>query len=68
MKKFEHIFDTKYFSATDEVMGIHQELLDKRSEDGWEMVTSVYIPEENKVRIYWKKEIKQYNIPNTGPR
>ena len=51
MKKWKHSWDVVF------EYGIlaHHELLTKRSNEGWEMVSAVYA--NSNLRIYWKKEI-----------
>jgi hypothetical protein len=56
MKKWEHNWDT-----VENYNGIivHREFLDKRSEQGWELVSTVMIEVggEKRLRFYWKREI-----------
>lgn len=68
MKKFEHTFIDIFPTNGDIDNDLHQNTLNKFSENGWEISNVVPLPDTIKLRIYWKREIKQYNIPNTGPR
>ena len=61
MKKWEHNWDT-----VENYNGIivHREFLDKRSEQGWELVSTVMIEVggAKRLRFYWKREIIQHGI------
>ena len=57
MRKFEYDWDT-----LDNYIGIvaHREFLDQRSNDGWELVSTVLIEvgSSERLRFYWKREIQ----------
>lgn len=56
MKKFEYSWNdpTNYIGVVN-----HSELLHKRGQEGWEMVSviNIEIGSETRIRIYWKREI-----------
>lgn len=56
MKKWQYCWDT-----VENYNGIlvHQEFLQKRSSEGWELVSTIMIEVgiEKRLRFYWKREI-----------
>jgi len=58
MRKWEHDWDT-----LENYNGIinHHEFLQKRSSEGWELVSTVMVDvgSDKRLRFYWKREITQ---------
>ena len=56
MKKWEYYWDT-----VENYNGIivHQEFLQKRSSEGWELVSTIMVEvgSEKRLRFYWKREL-----------
>lgn len=56
MKKWEYKFDTlEYYHSVH-----HQEHINERGEEGWELVSS-FMVETNRLRMYWKREQHREN-------
>lgn len=56
MRKWEYNWDTveNYYEII-----AHREFLDKRSQEGWELVSTILIEvgSSKRLRFYWKREI-----------